>query len=128
MRGSCHCGAIEYEAAVSFDEPTIRCNCTICTKARTWILPMDPERFEVLKGEEAISVYTFGECSVEFCFCTRCGIRTFGRSTTKSSMPPFVALNVSTLNLQPEEFAKFGIHYIDGLKDSQERPPITSYL
>ena len=128
MRGSCHCGAIEYVAEVSFDDMTLRCNCTICTKARTWILPMEPARFTLLKGDESLGVYTFGERGIEHCFCSRCGIRTFGRSNGKSPMHPFVAISVPTLDLQPEEFEKFGITCLDGRHDSQEPPVVTSYL
>ena len=128
MRGSCHCGNVEYEADISFDHPTLRCNCSICTKARGWILPMEANQLKVLKGEDSINVYTFGEGGIEHCFCSRCGIKTFGRSIHKSPMHPFAAINVATLDLSPEDFMKFGITYIDGRHDRQDSPDITGYL
>ena len=128
MRGSCHCGNVVYEADISFDMPTLRCNCSICTKGRNWILPMEAHRLTVLKGGESIRVYTFGEGSIEHCFCPQCGIKTFGRSTEKLPLHPLVAINVATLDVSPEDFMKFGITYLDGRHDRQEPPDITSYL
>jgi hypothetical protein len=77
--GGCHCGAVRYEADVDLSQGTVRCNCSICAKARAWLAAVDPGAFRLLRGEDALSTYTFGPKRIRHMFCKHCGIKSFGR-------------------------------------------------
>src|SRR5947209_19054577 len=78
--GSCHCGAIRFEADIDLDEGSNRCNCSYCAKARTWFaFAKGPQRFRLLDGT-GVSEYRWtppGELEphMTFTFCRTCGIR-----------------------------------------------------
>ncbi len=80
--GSCHCGAVRFEADVA--EGTIKCNCSSCTKARSWLVFARSDRFRLIAGAESQADYRWtppgrAGSTIQFHFCKICGIRTPAR-------------------------------------------------
>jgi hypothetical protein len=126
--GSCHCGAIRFEADLDLDEGSNRCNCSYCAKARAWFaFAKGPERFRLLDGG-GVSHYRWTppgepEPHLTFTFCRTCGIRTYARGELASLGGTFHAISVPTLALSPEEFAAIPVRYLDGRNGRYDQSP-----
>ena len=128
--GSCHCGAIAYEADIDLSQGTGKCNCTFCLKARSWKAFVQPAAFRLTRGAEAAVAYRrHAEASEKF-HCRICGVRTHELGDADYMGGPFVGVFVATLDaVTPEEFANTPVRYSDGLHDNWQNPPAeTAYL
>jgi hypothetical protein len=94
-RGSCHCGAVAFEA----DAPTVidalDCNCSICTMTGFLHLIVPRSRFRLLRGEEVLTDYRFGTGVALHRFCSRCGVKGF---YVPRSNPDGIDVNVRCLD------------------------------
>jgi len=88
--GGCHCGAVRFEVTADIGEVT-DCNCSVCTKKGFLHLIVAPEKFRLLKGEEALVTYRFNTGTAKHSFCGHCGIHAF---YTPRSHPDKVDVNV----------------------------------
>ena len=122
-QGGCHCGAVRYEAKLDLSEGTVRCNCSICGKARAWLTAVDVADFRVLKGADALSDYQFGPHRIHHMFCKTCGIKCFGRGRGPDGKE-LIAVLVSTIENVPDgELAAAPIMYVDGRNDDFGKAP-----
>jgi hypothetical protein len=92
-QGSCHCGAIRFEATGELEGLEV-CNCSICTRVAYvhWYVP--PERFRLLSSDETLETYRFGTRTARNHFCRVCGVAPFRRAR---SDPDKVDVNVRCL-------------------------------
>lgn len=88
--GGCHCGKVRFRVHADLSE-AILCNCSICTKKGFVHLIVEPARFELLAGGEALLSYRFNTGIAEHKFCRYCGIHPF---YTPRSDPDKVDVNV----------------------------------
>ena len=125
-RGSCHCGAVRFEAEIDLTQPTYRCNCSICSRNRFWAAVVTPGAFRLLEGKSAVQQYLFNSMRNEHYFCKTCGVRAYGLG----NQGEMVGVNIGCLEgVTPEELAAAPICYCDGKHDNwQNAPAITSYL
>ncbi len=129
-RGSCHCGAVRFEADIDLAEGTIRCNCSLCTKARAWFALVPVDRFRLLAGADAQSEYRWtppgrAGSNLRFRFCRTCGVRTPGHGEhLPPSDEPFWFIPIAGLDdVDPEELAAAPLRYVDGRHDRYGRAP-----
>ena len=122
-RGSCHCGAVRFEAGIDLSRGTIRCNCTLCTKQRNWAAIVPADAFRLLQGEAALSEYRCNTRTEQHFFCGVCGVRTFGKGVSPR-WGSYVAVGVNCLDdANADELASAHITYLDGRNDNWTTPP-----
>ncbi|MCB0881124.1 MAG: GFA family protein [Thermoleophilia bacterium] len=126
-RGSCHCGAVTYEARIDLSKGTGRCNCTYCRKLRNWSARVeDPADLIVTAGEDTLAerVNEWHGGRVATAFCPTCGIATFTRGHIPEAGGAFASVQVSTLDdASPEEIIAAPVRYSDGLNDAWQNTP-----
>ena len=76
FEGGCHCGAVRFRVTLTALR-ALDCNCSICRRKGTLHLIVPRERFELLRGEDALATYTFGTHVAKHRFCRVCGVSPF---------------------------------------------------
>ena len=99
MKGSCLCGAIEYEID-SIDMPVAHCHCRTCQKAHAAAFASTAgimrEHFRWLKGKEKLSSFESSPGKLRY-FCSGCGSHLVAMRVNQSH----VIVRIATLDENP---------------------------
>jgi hypothetical protein len=126
--GSCHCGAVRFEADIDLGKGTNRCNCSICSKARGWFLLVSPDCFRWIAGADAQTEYQWVPAgrpgpNLHYRFCKTCGVRTAGRGERLPGGGAFYFIAVASLDDVDADELAASIRYVDGRHDRFDRQP-----
>jgi Uncharacterized conserved protein len=94
-RGSCHCGAVAFEAELDLSS-TITCNCSRCRRLGAILAFTPAAAFTLTRGEDHLTEYRFNKHLISHLFCRTCGVQSFSRGAMPDGTP-MVAVNVRTI-------------------------------
>lgn len=122
--GSCHCGAIRYEADIDLAAGTGKCNCTFCTKTRSWKAFVKPSAFRLLAGsQQAKGYHKHPDATLKY-FCVDCGVRTHELGSADYMGGDFVGIFLATLDdVDPQDLIAAPVRYSDGLNNNWQSAP-----
>lgn len=98
-QGGCHCGAVRFSVEVPAAPEVEDCNCSICRMSGFLHLIVPKAAFTLLRGEDALTTYTFNTGVAKHTFCRICGIKPF---YIPRSNPDGVDVNVRCLDALPD--------------------------
>jgi len=132
--GSCHCGAIKYEADIDFSKGTAKCNCTICQKLRWWAITLKPNAFRLVSpssasDSDAFTDYIIASPMIHNFFCKKCGVHAFHEGY-HPQLGDFITVNVACLDdVEPRELIENPVRCVDGRNNNWLNPPqVTEHM
>lgn len=127
--GSCHCGKVRFEADIDLSQGTVKCNCSTCTKTRSWISFVGPQHIRLIAGAGSQTEYQWTppgkeRPSIQYHFCATCGTRMPARGDLPELGGIVYAIPLASLDdVDPGELAAAPLMYVDGRHDRFDQPP-----
>lgn len=125
LDGSCHCGAVKFQATLTEGFASARrCTCSICRMRGAVAVTSAPQDFRITAGEDKLATYRFKTNSAEHHFCTVCGIYTHHK---RRSNPGQLGVNVACLDgVSPFDFAEVVV--FDGSRHPADNAEHKTYV
>ena len=98
MKGSCHCGKVEFLIKVSEEDifkDIYRCDCSLCIKKGIIMKPLPKEKFTLIQGDEFLNSYKWNKKIAEHFFCKTCGVYTHHK---RRRDPTQFAVNIACID------------------------------
>eukprot|EP00051_Salpingoeca_urceolata_P031551 m.11955 g.11955 ORF g.11955 m.11955 type:complete len:208 (-) comp4154_c0_seq1:83-706(-) len=85
LTGGCHCGAVRFEATTPKIIRIIDCNCSFCSMKGNGYFVVPQPAFNLVKGEDVLTLYEFNTKTAKHLFCRVCGVQSFFRPRAEPS-------------------------------------------
>lgn len=119
-KGSCHCGAVQFEIDLAPDAVPTRCNCTICTKTSQVGSIVKPSAFRLIAGEDALTRYGKHDFAARY-FCKHCGVHCYGSGDLPQLGGAFASANWNCLD--DIDIGQTKVLHWDGRHDNWQAGP-----
>ena len=96
--GACHCKEVALTVEAPEHIECYECNCSICTLTGYLHLIVPKQQFNLVRGQDTLTTYSFNTHVAQHYFCSTCGIKPF---YVPRSNPDGVSINVRCLFPQP---------------------------
>ena len=114
-RGSCHCGAVKFEADLDLSANTYRCNCSICRRTRFWAAVAKSDGFRLISGQDDLIEYRFNTGKNQHFFCRHCGVRAFGVGN-ETPIGKMYGVNLGCLESVTEAYVSSSAVTVNGVR------------
>jgi hypothetical protein len=106
---SCHCGAVHLQVTAP-PESLTECNCSICRRYGALWAYYSPQQVRIVPAAGATDTYAWGESTIEFHRCKRCGCVTHWAAVGEQGGK--MGINARLMN--PELLRPLRIRKLDG--------------
>ena len=110
INGSCHCGAVKFELAVTPEWLTV-CNCSICRRLGALWAHAEATDIRIICEDGATTGYAQGDKTLAIHTCKTCGC-----TTHWEGLPPDTSsrMAVNCAMSDPDEIATLRVRHFDG--------------
>lgn len=118
ITATCHCGAVSLQATLPFGLSDIgRCTCSFCARRQAAAVTATTASLRVLKGQDNLTLYTWGTGTAKHYFCKTCGIYTHHQ---RRSDPAQCGINIGCIE-RVNPWDHDPIRWTDGINHPSDR-------